>query len=200
MRLRARQGGFTLVELLVAGTLMVIILSALGNLFVSTNSAYRTNDRVSERQQSADAAAQLLSYEIALAGYRGSVNSTTPPSFSGSTLTITKGATAETSDKITVQYYEDRFTTGAVSVTFEADLVSGVYNLYRTTGTKQPVFENIKNLKVFRYVKKDGNESTSVTAAELAALKLELTFTDNSKKQVIVGINNTQQSPVLPSL
>jgi len=78
--------------------------------------------------------------------------------------------------------------------------VSGVYNLYRTTGTKQPVFENIKNLKVFRYVKKDGNESTSVTAAELAALKLELTFTDNSKKQVIVGINNTQQSPVLPSL
>lgn len=206
MKTPARQAGFTLVELLVAGTLMVVILSALGSLFVSTNRAYRVNDAVSEQQQSADAAAQLLSYEIGLAGYRGSEYSTTSllPSFSGSTFTITKGATPETSDKIAVQYYEDRFTKGFVSVIFEADKVDGIYNLYRTTGTKQPAIENVRNLKVLRYIKKNGSEAASVIAAELAALKLELTFVDKSNKtstkQVIVGINNTQQDPVLPNL
>lgn len=47
MNRRSQQYGFTLVELLVAGTIMVLLLSALGGLFASTTKAYRANDKVS---------------------------------------------------------------------------------------------------------------------------------------------------------
>lgn len=169
MRPQARQCGFTLVELLVASTIMVLILSALGGLFVNTNRAYRKNEEVSDRQQSADAAAQLLSYEIGLAGYRGSTDAALLRTFSGSTLSITKGVSATASDTIVVRYYEDRFTNigEQLIATFDAIPVNGSYNLYRKeqnqsaidgSVSKTPAIQNINNLKVIGYVINDGRE------------------------------------------
>lgn len=219
---RARRAGFTLVELLVAGTIMLLILGALGNLFISSSRAYRVNDRVSDRQQLAEAATQLLTYEIGLAGYRGSDQSASARKFETavllglvpvpeSTLIITKGASATDPDTVTVRYYEDRFvsSTAKRTVAFTTAKDSdNAYNLYRTQdGDKKPAILGIKNLKVVKYIKKDGTETTtSVTKETLAALKLELTFTDEIKQQVVIGINNQQLDPsqqldpVLPNL
>lgn len=202
IRGRSQQSGFTIVELLVAGTIMVLILSALGSLFTSTNKAYRTNDELSEQQQSMDAAGQLLEYEIGLAGYRGSDNTFSSNTFTGNTLEVVKGGAPETSDKITVQYYEDRFGKALTKVTFEADKTDGIYNLYRTSGNKQPAVQNVKNLKVLKYIRKDGTEGSTATADTLAALKIELTFIydgEEIKKQVVIGLRNPQ-TLILPTL
>jgi type II secretory pathway pseudopilin PulG len=233
MRASARQGGFTFVELLVAGTIMILLLSALGSLFVNTSRAYRVNDEVSERQQSADAAAQLLSYEIGLAGYRGSDQAAITRTFAGSTFSITKGASATASDTIVVRYYEDRFSNigEQLLITFDAIPVGGSYNLYRkeqkqsanfSEVAKSPAIQNVKNLKVIGYTLNNGKEyprdptvthawiepytlTSDITPYTLVALKLELTFTDDLKKQVVIGIDNPQQippsqTPFLPTL
>lgn len=239
MKAAARQSGFTLVELLVASVIMLLILSALGNLFIGTNRAYRKNDQVSERQQSVDAAGQLLGYEIGLAGFRGSKsgeltsNTFTTPILLGTltvpakTLIIEKGTTASAPDKITVRYYESRYPDTAISTVTQFSIgqdSNSAYNLYRQSATpsasdatRQPAIANVKNLKVLKYIKKDGNEANSATADTLAALKLELTFTDppftdpqaafcketpepTCTKQVVISLPNPQTNPELPTL
>lgn len=224
MKQRTRQLGFTLIELLVASVIMVVILSALGSLFVSTSRAYRVNDKASTLQQSADAAGQLLSYEIGLAGYKGSTNAAASRQFKTlglvdtSTLTIIKGASAIASDRITVRYFEDRFesTVEQLIITLDAIPSGSAHNLYRKlekqnsigiTGyapDRQPAVEDVYNLKVLKYIKEDGSEVTSLTdATELAALRLEFTFIideKTTKQQVVVGLKNSQVVPILPPL
>ncbi len=211
----ARSAGFTLVELLVAGTIMLLILGALGNLFVSSSRAYRVNNEASDRQQTAEAATQMLTYEIGLAGYRGSDQGASSREFKTtavlgvvsvpeSTLIITKGATATSPDTVTVRYYEDRFisSTAKRTAAFTAAKDSdNAYNLYRAQdGDNKPAILGVKNLKVVKYIKRDGTEATSATKDTLAALKLELTFIDGLKQQLVISIPNLQQLPVLPTL
>lgn len=216
MRRPFQQYGFTLVELLVAGTIMVLILSALGSLFASTTKAYRANDKVSERQQSVDAAGQLLEYEIGLAGYKGSTDAAGARKFETavlgvvpvpeSTLRIEKNSPAIGTDRVTVRYYEDRFETTPVKKVVSFEVSEDDRNTYNLkirvdSGNFQPAIQDVKSLKVLKYIKKDGGEVTSVSQPDdLAALRLELTFTDALKKQVIIGLNNPQNVPVLPPL
>lgn len=216
MRRPFQQYGFTLVELLVAGTIMVLILSALGSLFASTTKAYRANDKVSERQQSVDAAGQLLEYEIGLAGYKGSTDAAGARKFETavlgvvpvpeSTLRIEKNSPAIGTDRVTVRYYEDRFENTPVKKVVSFEVGEDDRNTYNLkirvdSGNFQPAIQDVKSLKVLKYIKKDGGEVTSVSQPDdLAALRLELTFTDALKKQVIIGLNNPQNVPVLPPL
>ncbi len=209
---------------------MVTILGALSSLFMSASRAYRVNDKASTLQQSANAAGELLSYEIGLAGYKGSTDtaSTTSREFktSGlvpvptSTLTVIKGATTSASDTIIVRYFEDRFIDTAdvkqVVITLNAVPSGTDHNLYRkqeeqdSIGTagyapnRQSTVEDVHNLKVLKYIKKDGSEVTSLANAEdLAGLRLEFTLKiDNkeTKQQVVIGLNNPQNVPVLPPL
>lgn len=222
MRQRAGQLGFTLVELLVASVIMVMILSALGSLFVSTSRAYRVNDEVSALQQNADAAGQLLSYEIGLAGYRGSDNSgnnfnartfSTPILFGTTSVPATtlkiENTPSTSPDKITVSYYEDRFTSTSTSpkkASTQFSVDTGNRNLDRHVSGEtnaQPAIENVYNLKVLRYIRKDGKECNTVTPAtpttpsDLAGLRLELTFNKGLRKQVIVSLANPQTSSAL---
>lgn len=205
------QRGFTLVELLVAAALMVLLLSALGGLFISASRAYRTNDEMSDRQQGANVAAQLLSYEIGLAGYKGSDAAASGREFKSagveeSTLEIVRGTSATASDTVTVRYYEDRLGGDPVkvAVTFSAARDSrGLFNLYRhnhVDTNRQPAVQQVRTLKVASYIERDGRESRAATKETLAALRLELTFTDGQTKQVVVGLDNPQQQPVLPNL
>lgn len=216
MKKSSRQYGFTLVELLVAGTIMVLLLSALGSLFMSTTRAYRANDKVSERQQSVDAAGQLLSYEIGLAGYRGSTDAAGTRKFETSvvgvlpvpesTLRIEQNTPTVGTDRITVRYYEDRFESAPIKkvVSFEAskdNRNTDNLKIRIDSGDFQPAIQDVKSVKVLKYIKKDGSEVASITQpADLVALRLEFIFTDGFKKQIIVGLRNLQNIPVLPTL
>lgn len=186
MKPQARSAGFTIIELLVATAITGIILSALGSIFITSNSAYRRDSELSALQQTVDAASNSLGYEVSLAGFLGTdtayvtrnfnstftINAVTQPA---STLIIDKNKNPLASDKITVRYYEDRFqnasstttTPNVVAVQFQAQKVSNAYSLYRQTSTDtaaQPTIADITNMKVLGYYYVD---DTAITISTL---------------------------------
>lgn len=67
------QAGLTLVEVLVAVTLGLIVLAALIGVFIANSQNYRQNDAVVAMQDNARFALDLLSRDLAMAGYWGGV-------------------------------------------------------------------------------------------------------------------------------
>ncbi|MFQ5658295.1 MAG: PilW family protein, partial [Candidatus Methylomirabilales bacterium] len=61
--------GFTLVELLVASTLMVIIIVPLFTMYVSSDTTYNTGVDRADIQQNARVALYRMSREVRMAGY-----------------------------------------------------------------------------------------------------------------------------------
>jgi type IV pilus assembly protein PilW len=71
---RPGQGGFTLVELMIASTIGLIILVALGQLFVTSRATYVLEDGLARAQESGRFAMEILSQDIRMAGYMGCHN------------------------------------------------------------------------------------------------------------------------------
>ena len=61
--------GFTLVELLIAMTIGLIILTALSSTFLLQRDAYDDQEQIAEMVQTARAAMDMMSREISMAGY-----------------------------------------------------------------------------------------------------------------------------------
>ena len=164
-----------------------------------------------------------------MAGYRGSTDTATSRTIKTSILFVTVTVPATTlkiqvattgSDKVTVSYYEDRFDTATtpLAVQFSADASNQTLYRYKAgDAAKQPVAEDVRSFKVLRYIRKDGKECNSVTpnvfttagepgtlttSGNLAGLRLELTFSANVKKQIVIPLANTQTSSAtdLPTL
>jgi len=66
-----RNGGFTIVELMVAMTIGLIILAAVSTVFVSSKANYITQESMARIQESARVAMHLMSPDIRMAGYFG---------------------------------------------------------------------------------------------------------------------------------
>ncbi|MCR4346807.1 MAG: PilW family protein [Sulfuricaulis sp.] len=86
---RHRMLGLSLVELMVAITIGLIILTAVSTLFVSSKQTYTTQDSLARLQENARFAMQFLIKDIRLAGYYGCLHnvdaSTTNTSLNGGT-------------------------------------------------------------------------------------------------------------------
>ena len=65
----SRQGGFSLVELMVAVTLGLLVMSVLAMAFVGSSQARRDTDQGSRQIENGRYAMQLMSEDLALAGY-----------------------------------------------------------------------------------------------------------------------------------
>lgn len=79
MRMKKRfslpgQGGFTLVELMIASTIGLIILVALGQLFVTSRATYTMEEGLARAQESGRFAMEFLTQDIRMAGYMGCHN------------------------------------------------------------------------------------------------------------------------------
>ncbi len=186
--------------------IMGMIMVALAGLFTQSTKALQANEIASMRQQNAEAAAELLRYEIGLAGYRGTTSDAiTANTFTGATLSIGVAAADDDTDEITVQYYEDRFYDGVtttptlMSVTYSSGTdASGNPVLLRKQGTAaaQPAVASVSLMKAVMYVDRDGNvtdiTTTSTIPEELAGISIELTFDDGSFGRFLVGFNNNQ--------
>lgn len=200
--------GFTLLELLVAAAIMIVILAALGGLFVSTIRANQINTRASEGQQNAEAAIQLLKSEVALAGYRGTDSGAgtrpfVPPD--APTLVVTTETSAR--DRITVRFFEDRYVTVSTScptIPCERTLTFGVNSTNELTrqldgGNNFAVVEGITGLKVTNYssLSATGTVTNSTTMPAdrktLRGITVRLTFTDTTTKNVAIALSNPQQ-------
>ncbi|MBS3966570.1 MAG: prepilin-type N-terminal cleavage/methylation domain-containing protein [Truepera sp.] len=195
-----RRSGFTLLELLIASAILIIILAALGALFASSSQAYRSNVRVTERQQEAETAIQLLIHEIGLAGYRGVGQHDADRAFSGDgrTLVITHGVSGAP-DTVQVRYFEDRFLPGERLVTFGINAESRTIFRREGTGEPQDIAANVVDLQVIQYIRRDGirvevprEGPIPPVPGNLAALNLEITFVDGSLWRFPIGLNNPQ--------
>jgi prepilin-type N-terminal cleavage/methylation domain-containing protein len=195
-----RRSGFTLLELLIAAAIMTIILAALGALFASSSQAHRTTVRVTERQQEAEAAIQLLVHEIGLAGYRGVGQHDPNRTFGGDgrTLVITHGS-GTAPDTVQIRYFEDRFSPGERLVVFGVNTARRTIFRQEGTGEAHDIVSNVTNLQVIQYIRRDGIR-VDVPPAEprppipdnLAAINLEITFANNTVWRFPVGLSNPQ--------
>lgn len=87
--------GFSLVELMVAITIALIIVGAIGYFYLGTRQAYRSTDNLSQLQENQRVALDVIARDIRMAGYVGCVNiagsqinviANSPPSVTPSTM------------------------------------------------------------------------------------------------------------------
>jgi len=64
-----RQGGFSLVELMISLTVGLVVVAAMTTMFVQTSRARNTNDRANRQTESGRYALQLISTDLEQAGY-----------------------------------------------------------------------------------------------------------------------------------
>lgn len=72
--MRYPQKGFSLVELMIAITLALIVVGAIGYFYLGTRQAYRSTDNLSQLQENQRVALDVIARDIRMAGYMGCVN------------------------------------------------------------------------------------------------------------------------------
>ena len=207
--------GFTLLEFLIAATISTVLLVAIAGLLSTSSRATGAHEAATERQQEIEAAVKILSYDLSLAGYRGTrpeqfaVNSFTEP-----TLEIWKsGATVARNDRLIVRYFEDteRLFDSADTcgrpcvVTYDVDEgPEGVLLLYRQEDASEErgIVQEVDSFKVRTLFRRSGTPIPLDTASEgsvpipsdVAALNIEIKFTDGTVWRFPVGLTNPQNS------
>ena len=73
IRIRNRQTGMSLVELMIAVTLSIFVIGALVALFINSKENYRLNENMSRLQESARFAASFLAHDLRMSDYRACV-------------------------------------------------------------------------------------------------------------------------------
>ena len=102
--------GFTLLELLIAGGILVVILVVLGQLFAASYRSYAVTEEVSEQRQITQAALELVGYELSLSGFRCVDGSASTRTFPESPFEVSGTAPDQS---ITVRYFENRYVAGS---------------------------------------------------------------------------------------
>ncbi|MGL4611868.1 MAG: PilW family protein [Trueperaceae bacterium] len=208
--MKQRQQGFTLVELLVGFAIMVVLLGLITNIFVSGRQSYDAIQEASDNQQTFTSAFSQMSYELSLAGYRGTDDGAAARTFTGSVLDFTLEANTATPDSITIQYYEDRWLSGGTTTPLLKRVQYSLSNgqLVRTDlttnpNTVTPIVDGIQNLKIPEFVSKDSNSPLTLTESvdrkAIRGLLFQITLSDddtvaanNPVTSVKVGLNNIQ--------
>jgi len=67
--IRHRERGFTLIELLFAMAIALIVIACISSAFISQRKTYAVQEQISEMQQNARAAMDIMSSEIRMTGY-----------------------------------------------------------------------------------------------------------------------------------
>ena len=88
------QRGFSLVELMVAMTLGLIILGAVGYLYLGSRQTFRTTDAIARIQENARYALQIVAHDVRMAGYVGCVNLSAGTTNTTATPTLAPALTA----------------------------------------------------------------------------------------------------------
>jgi Tfp pilus assembly protein PilW len=192
--------GFSLVEMLVAGAILSILLLVLTNLFVSSNKASKRVDELSDQQQQAQAARQILQYELNLAGYKGTDTGFASRTFGSDnkSIKITKSSSGSVPDTLEVRYYENRTYTANNSTTLRSVVFSiasdnGTLSLFRKQDNSAaiPIIPDVSNLKISEYILNDNTKA--VTASNnLAGLKLNLTYANQQQDTILIVFQNAQ--------
>jgi len=164
--------GFTLVELLIAMAITLVVIGSLASTFISQRKTYNVQEQITEMQQTARAAMDMISREVKMAGYDpdfprifGTVSGIFGIPYSATQLAIRAdlnedGDTSDTHENITYTYD---------STDKQIDRNTG--------GGAQAFAENIQSF-TFQYYDIDGN--TTTTDADIR--QIEITITARTSK------------------
>ena len=188
--MKRASAGFTVLELLLAASVLGVLLALLAGLLQSTQQAYDTNEKVSFEQQSIEAASELLGYELALAGYRGADTAYAGRDFGGlPALEVTPNRT-----QITLRFFEDRFQTAPklTEVTFKIKANGKALVRKVGNGTFQEVARGVTGLEVTEFMLNGTGVSTQLPALEvLSGLTVQLSFANGSYRDIPVHFQNS---------
>lgn len=147
------EGGFTLIELIIAMTVGLILLAAMYGVFTLQNKSLKIQEQVAEMQQNVRAGMDMMVREIRMAGYD-------PDGSLGA------GIVSIASDSIEFTYVDDSDPDDPQLKTITYDMYEsgGTTNLGRAVGagTHQPVVEHIDSL-TFAPAPYDDNGAITVT-------------------------------------
>ncbi len=194
-----REGGFTLLELLLAVALLIVVLATLATLFANSREAYGVNEEITDRQQTIQSAINVFRYEISLAGYRGTCAGAPTRSFAEPTFELARG---DVSDSVTVRYFEDRWPANACGTLRETTLFvddgQNVLYMRRDGGTPEPALANVHSFRVVNFMDQQGGRATEVPPAGFIGIDVRVDYEDpiGSFSQFVVGVKNPQQNLV----
>jgi len=170
---RKRDGGFTLVELLIAMAVGLVLLGAMYGVFTLHSKTFGTQEQVAEMQQNARAAMDLMTREIRMAGYdpTGSAGSGIVSATSNSinfTLDTTSTSHGDAPDGDT----DDPNENITYSLYTPEDGIQKLGRKSKATATNEPIAEHIQSLG-FQYWDADGN--TTATIADIRRIRVTIT-------------------------
>ena len=97
-----KQHGFSLIEIMIALVIALILMVAIGQVFLGNKQAYKTQEDLSRMQEDARFAIEAMSRSIRMAGYKGNGSAAVFPA--NSVLAGTDAASANGSDTLIVRY------------------------------------------------------------------------------------------------
>lgn len=171
-----RQSGYTVVELLIAGTLGLVLLAGVGQLFVGSSQTFRMQRQLADVQDAGRFAIGFLRDEIERAGWRDDTNTPMDMAFllapsvntpadmcPGNVCTLDGGA--DVSDAFTVRYEADADCVGnavASGIVENRFLVGGADNrqllCFGNGGAvAQPLIDDVDAMQVLYGFDSDGD-------------------------------------------
>ena len=159
-RRRRREGGFTLINLLVSMGISGIVLSAVTTTFVSQSQSYDAQEQVVEMQQNARAAMDIMTREIRMAGYSPTGASLVGVHHHSDKIHIRaditgNGNTNDPNEDIKYSY-------DAANLRIERDAKAGI----------QPFADNIQ---VFTMAYFDNNGNATTNSADIRQIQITIT-------------------------
>ena len=161
------ESGFTLVELLIAMTIGLIILTALSSTFLMQRKIYDVQEQVAEMVQTARAAMDMMTREIRMGGYdpTGTGFDGIPYNADPSTIDVF----ADLNDIPGI----DNPTGSYEHITYSYDSANNQIDRNTNTGGGgQPFAENIQSV-TFNYLDSSGNATT--TTSDIRQIKITIT-------------------------
>ena len=164
-----KESGFTLVELLIAMTIGLIILTALSSTFLMQRDAYDDQEQIAEMVQNARAVMDMMTREIRLAGYdpTGTMQRSNPTNadfvgipYNANKLEIFADLNGDADTDDTNEY---------IKYTKDSDYP---FEIRRDTGGGRQEFA--LNIQSFTFVYFDSNGNSTTTTAKIRQVRITI--------------------------
>lgn len=174
------RSGFTVVELLVAAAILLLILGALGALYVTTTRAYETNRAMTAASAQLRGAVESIQRDVAQAGFTGrdpgALGVLRPLDYVLGDEVCVEDECGRELQRLTTRYVVAAETGGLQTVSYS---VEDDYLMQSTiAGFDVPLAEGITGLDALRFIRADGSSSSAVNPApaDVEGLVLRLRY------------------------
>jgi type IV pilus assembly protein PilW len=156
-------GGFTLIELMIALALGMIVMASVATTFTTQTRAYSAQEQINQMEQNARGALDIMSREIKMAGYKPNGGSVTGVvSYTSTSLTIQADLNADGAISTSASDYEQiayaydstnkkitRQVGGATAATLAENISAFAFTYYQASGTTTATSAtNIRRIKI----------------------------------------------------